>query len=299
MAAVAVVTQSGICVTSSYGILPQQYRNATYGHTRRFKFIARHRTMTHVGRCGICEEDKELLLSHIIPRFMIKWIRQKRRIRFRMSLWAENLSVHERQKRRLKNISQDGPKHHLLCKDCESRLGQLENKFSRLALNNLPPAIEHNLIYDAWLYKFCCSIALRAFLFTAVDGADLSRWNDALKTWRTHLMEKAADCHSYETHLIPLNLGEFRGRIPDNLPSDWQAMLYRDFSITLGDAGEVPICVVRVKHLIFVGYGRAVPFPGEWTVHQIHPEKGEVAAGDVHIPEQIFHLVRSGWRFNA
>lgn len=59
-----------------------------------------------MGKCALCGEDKELQLSHIIPKFIGKYLKNTS---------IGNIRSHENPNR----IAQDIEKHYMLCHDCE------------------------------------------------------------------------------------------------------------------------------------------------------------------------------------
>lgn len=56
--------------------------------------------------CALCRENKELELSHIVPKFVIRYLKKTSTGAIRN---MENPN----------KIAQDGEKHYLLCGDCE------------------------------------------------------------------------------------------------------------------------------------------------------------------------------------
>ncbi|MBL7154102.1 MAG: hypothetical protein ISS79_10310 [Phycisphaerae bacterium] len=74
--------------------------------------------MTDDSKCRLCGRDSELRESHIIPRSIIKMIRDE-------SLNNRFIELHDGQDR----IIQDGPKEYLLCDDCEQKIGRYEKYF--------------------------------------------------------------------------------------------------------------------------------------------------------------------------
>lgn len=68
--------------------------------------------------CKLCLKNKKLQLSHIIPKFIIKLVRDKE-LNYRF-LEIKNNQI---------NKIQDGPKEYLLCHECEQKIGIYENYF--------------------------------------------------------------------------------------------------------------------------------------------------------------------------
>ena len=69
-------------------------------------------------KCRLCQQDKNLRESHIIPAFVYRWIKETSATGFLRFVKNVNLRV------------QDGVKVKLLCDDCEGILNVFETKFS-------------------------------------------------------------------------------------------------------------------------------------------------------------------------
>lgn len=69
-------------------------------------------------KCRLCHESSELRESHIIPRSIIKLIRDEK-------LDNRFYELHDKQNKKI----QDGPKEYLLCNDCEQKISRYEKYF--------------------------------------------------------------------------------------------------------------------------------------------------------------------------
>ncbi len=70
-----------------------------------------------MGKCALCGEDKELQLSHIIPKFIGKYLKK---------YFDRQYS----QSRKSNRIAQDIEKHYMLCHDCEKLFSASERYFA-------------------------------------------------------------------------------------------------------------------------------------------------------------------------
>src|SRR5699024_849916 len=84
-----------------------------YGATERGS-DARQRADVR-GICGLCHQDARLLLSHVIPRWAYRWLKDEGGVRGSRASGQVEIQ------------HQDGAKHYLLCIDCEQYLGEGEN----------------------------------------------------------------------------------------------------------------------------------------------------------------------------
>jgi hypothetical protein len=74
------------------------------------------------GKCALCEKEKTLRMSHVEPKWCLKWAKQEDKGK----LIVINRSLG------ITTIEQDGSKHYMLCDDCEQFLGEAENYIKTL-----------------------------------------------------------------------------------------------------------------------------------------------------------------------
>lgn len=70
-----------------------------------------------VGICPLCETEKQLRLSHIVPKWAYYWMKQEDRGRIVGNYESLGVNV----------IEQDGSKNYMLCDSCEQFFGDAEN----------------------------------------------------------------------------------------------------------------------------------------------------------------------------
>src|SRR3989338_9951864 len=154
-----------------------------------------------INKCKLCGTEGELILSHIIPSSIFKWLKETSATGYMRRADTPNLRT------------QDGLKEYWLCKKCEKLFNAWETKFSN---NIFYPTVEtkqfKQLKYDDWLLKFCVSLNWRVLLYykektnLAHLTAPLRLESDkALETWAEYLLSKRPNPGKYECHLIPIN----------------------------------------------------------------------------------------------
>ena len=74
--------------------------------------------MEAINTCRLCYTNSSLKESHIIPKFMLRFIRDKT-----MDNRFYELGINTNK------IVQDGPKEYLLCNECEQKIGRFEKYF--------------------------------------------------------------------------------------------------------------------------------------------------------------------------
>ncbi len=106
-------------------------------------------------RCTLCGEEAELEISHVVPRFVGKRLKEDSPKPFLRNTQAPN--------RRL----QDVPKERLLCRNCEERFSQFEDPFSR---DIFTPTMEGEQLDDVVVTRehrnFCASVSWRTLVMT-------------------------------------------------------------------------------------------------------------------------------------
>ena len=129
--------------------------------------------------CKLCEQKKTLKESHIIPKFVFRWMKQTGGNYIRK---ADNVN---------KRV-EDGVKQYFLCGDCEGLFSKLEDKFAR---DIFYPYSNNNVTtfnYDEDLLKFSISVLFRILLVNhnASGSFDNIHWKDLLSAeneWKDFL----------------------------------------------------------------------------------------------------------------
>src|SRR5438874_2059789 len=111
------------------------------------------------GTCRLCERSRPLELSHIIPKFVIRWQRN-----------TAVVPIRESNKPNVR--SQDGTKLPFLCSECEHRFEKWETLFAaRLFepahrdLASMPASVE----YGSWCLKLAVSVSWRVLKYWSED----------------------------------------------------------------------------------------------------------------------------------
>ena len=110
--------------------------------------------------CRLCDRARPLQASHVIPKFVYRFLSESSRgAGFRN---PENINLR----------IQDGPKRRWLCRDCERLLSGPERWF---ATNVFRPHLMDGALatvgYDPHLYSFACGVMWRALLLGRESGA--------------------------------------------------------------------------------------------------------------------------------
>lgn len=152
------------------------------------------------GNCALCHEYKELELSHVVPKFVIRHLKKT-------SFGAiRNIDNPNR-------IVQDGEKHYMLCGACEDLFSTYETKFAN---NFFYPYMIHNIKefnYDQETYYFLTSVSWRSLYLDILDyvrnydeyGVDLNTLETLIrkeKSMREYLMKINSEIDGIENHIF-------------------------------------------------------------------------------------------------
>lgn len=102
--------------------------------------------------CKLCGENKILKESHIIPKFVFRWIKLT---------GGKYIRKADNPNRRV----EDGIKRYLLCNDCEQIFSKWEDKFARQIFYPYANKGIETFKYDGDLLKFSISVLYRLLLF--------------------------------------------------------------------------------------------------------------------------------------
>lgn len=99
--------------------------------------------------CKLCQKNQDLRESHIIPKFVAKWLKESSATGYLRQGVEPNLR------------KQDFPKERLLCGDCENRFSRWENIFAEKIFLPYLNDGKREFEYTDWLLKFSVSLIWR------------------------------------------------------------------------------------------------------------------------------------------
>jgi hypothetical protein len=150
-----------------------------------------------MGKCALCGEDKELQLSHIIPKFIGKYLKNTS---------IGNIRSHENPNR----IAQDIEKHYMLCHDCEELFSASERYFANTIFYPYKKDKKDKFGYDKRLFYFLTSLSWRSLYLDIIDFVKEKTLKiDALegmiqseKIMREFLLSRRDDLGNIEHHIF-------------------------------------------------------------------------------------------------
>lgn len=152
------------------------------------------------GKCRLCEAEAQLQLSHILPSFAFRWLRES-------SGGSPIRSSREPNQR-----TQDGEKEYLLCKTCEGLLSRSERAFANKLFHPYLSDPSRRYAYGPWLLHFCTSVSWRAILYfmgkTANGDSPLDQDKNVLAAeavWREYILGVRRHPMQFRQYIYPLD----------------------------------------------------------------------------------------------
>lgn len=139
-------------------------------------------------RCKLCNSEKKLLKSHVIPKFVFKWMQTTGGNYFR--------TPSNPNKR-----AQDGYKEELLCSDCEHFFSTNEKWFSENVFYPYLNSNQNIILYERELPKFIISILWRILILIEEEENNLI-FNKVLNEWKDYLTNNTKPKEFDKIHLM-------------------------------------------------------------------------------------------------
>lgn len=217
--------------------------------------------------CPLCGASGPLCESHIIPHFVVQWLRESSatgHIRFGDT---PNLRV------------QDGLKQPLLCSACESLLSGWERETAEQLFKPFHHDCETVLSYGPWLAKFCSSLCWRVlFIYRGLGLDHLSEQQlqlvaRALDFWRDLMFDRREHPGEFELHVLPLrSLNSAEGF---DLPPNMNRYFSREVEADLGTTEKSAFVQVKLCRLMVLGFVQ-MPNPREWKGTRVKMRRGSI-----------------------
>jgi hypothetical protein len=238
------------------------------------------------GTCHLCARKGQLRLSHVIPKFVYSWTKESCPSFLRNSK-EPNLRI------------QDGEKQHLLCSDCEQRLGIWEKAFYETVFvplhENKKNPIE--LKYDRWGLKFAVSVSWRNLLYHRqhpelfaghLSKIQLNLADRALDAWRQFLLGNREHPGQYEQHILPLDIID-NHTVPFLSPCINRYFI-RAIDMDLLRADDTVFTFTKMNRIAIFGFIE-MKERNKWRGTKVHLKKGVVGTTNYFIPEYVLRYL--------
>ena len=225
--------------------------------------------------CRLCKTEADLQLSHILPAFVYRWLRESSGTGFIRTNQEPNKRV------------QDGEKRPWLCVSCEQLFSRSEAAFaSRLFY----PYLENSGAvrqYSGWLMHFCVSVSWRVLLYyrdqghlTDWESEALRRVDDAEEAWRAYLLGQSANPGAYQQHLLPLDeIASATGELPSNM----NRYLLRAIHLDFVRGSKSLITYAKLGRFMILGFVHE-PNLGHWKGTKVHAGEGTLGPRQYVLP---------------
>jgi hypothetical protein len=203
--------------------------------------------------CTLCGEQQDLLNSHIIPNFVIKWLKKTSATGF--------LRTADDPNNRFQNYTEK-----LLCEKCEQIFNQYESPFAGYIFHPYVRNQQTKFEYDKWLKKFIISVSWRLIVSDRLplDGFNQhhkSAINDAEDIWRKILTgESPLKSDPYSHYMILLNDLDLKTD-SESLPNGWDFYMDRAIDSEVIEDGRTYI-YFKLPHIAFFSFIQPIDTSG-------------------------------------
>lgn len=231
-------------------------------------------------RCHLCDKEMPLVLSHIIPSFIYKWLKD--------SSGTGHIRFGEHPNQRV----QDGYKCYLLCNDCESLFSSWEKKFAEQIFVPLHEKNGYFLPYGDWLAKFAVSVSWRVLLYfklinvlTNYPAHHIVSIEKALKVWKDFLLGNSPHPSNFEQHLLPFNtISGFKGF--KEVPSNINRYILRSIDLDVAYTSTEIFVYSKMCKAMLIGFVE-IPDPKHWKGTKIHIKHGMLGSKHYYLPSNF------------
>jgi hypothetical protein len=194
--------------------------------------------------CPLCLQKKHLESSHLIPKFIFKWIKDSGTGFMRSS---ENFN------RRV----QDGFKEPFLCGSCEDIFSKDETYFANKVFY---PTVELDLAiiqYNNQLHRFVISVFWRLLKHSILEEEKHRSFYPALaaleQSWKTYLLDPGGDISDEGLHVLSgVDVAEAVGDDPVSIPSMMIQYMARMVDAGITDSPTKCMFFLKIPRFLFI-----------------------------------------------
>ncbi|CCQ34297.1 conserved hypothetical protein [Halorhabdus tiamatea SARL4B] len=182
------------------------------------------KTLSVTKKCRLCGDQATLQNSHVIPRFVFRWVKKTGATPFLRNSENPDTRVQDYHEK-------------LLCEDCEQSFSDYESKF---ASNIFYPFIDGkstSFAYDEWLQRFIISISWRVIVSEQTDLSEFDHIHaeairEAKDLWADILRGNLRLSTDVYTHYIFFLDDLADASNPDEVPDNWEFYIDRGIDAT-------------------------------------------------------------------
>lgn len=229
--------------------------------------------------CALCGKESTLLLSHVLPAFIFRWLRDTSGTGHLRCTTEPNQRV------------QDGVKKYWLCAECEALFGRSETAFANKLFHPYMKYSGARFPYEAWLLQFCTSVSWR-LLKHALEDWGLKDWTQEQrskaiaveKVWREYLLGLRPHPGEHRQHLIPLDQLASVGK--DAAPNI-NRYLMRAVHMDMCQSEKTLFTYGKLGRFIIIGH-IAETNPERWKGSRIQANQGVVEPREFVLPSALW-----------
>jgi len=237
-------------------------------------------------RCRLCEKSGDLCESHIVPKFVVRWLK-------------ETSATGIRQAAEPNRRAQDGWKRPFLCRTCESTLNKWETPFSAELFvpfhQQAPLQRIQTFSYGDWCLPFCVSLSWRVLKVACEDGLvpSLSEQQraaveSALSNWRDVQLGRRSHPGQHEQYVFPFGL---LAAAPLELVSPFQNRYFlRTIQIDVLADDESVVVFSKLGRLAVIGF--VTPADRRWKGWKVHVRKGAFPIQTFRMPHVMVQYLK-------
>lgn len=175
-------------------------------------------------KCNLCGKQANLQNSHIIPRFVFRWLKKTAATPFLRN--SENVNT------RVQDYHEK-----LLCEDCELQFSDYESKFASNVFYPFINGESNSFAYDEWLQRFIISISWRLIVsertdLSRLDSVHAEAIREAKDIWADILKGNLRLSSDVYTHYIFFLDDLADASQPDEIPDNWEFYIERGIDAT-------------------------------------------------------------------
>ena len=217
--------------------------------------------------CELCRKEKDVKDSHVIPKFVVKWLKDT------------SATGYVRQAEKPNIRKQDIDTRRLLCDSCEGMLSRFETLFANRIFLPFQNEGLKEFEYEEWLQTFAVSVFWRLGVSDLDDFRSFKphltcHLEKALEIWRRALLSGDYSTDVYDHHILFLDYVKSTGV---DLPDGFHKYMLRSVDATvMANAKEVFIYIKLPGIILLSGVKPADP--EGWQGTKIE-KQGKVKAG--------------------
>ena len=193
------------------------------------------------GECKLCGALGELKLSHFIPKFVGKWVKET------------SATGYVRLTHNINKRAQDIAKDYWLCGSCEQLFSGWEREFANRIFYPFVKDETDTASYGDWLAKFCASLSWRTLSYIRFMNPKSEEEIDEKETammlgLASFILGKTNNLGIYEQHLYPLDpIDSTNTDVPENINRYFLRNMHMD---VLSGNGNIMVYTKLPKFII-------------------------------------------------